>query len=145
MKTAISRSNTPFEQSQVALHLMINQLAVSTMPSAARRRSFIMNDIPSEVYVRANAQKLAAVLGSLLNTVINQSSDSCIRVSAKPYGDVMLVHIKDLHNLNGRTFSVCLGQAQKMAATIGGTVTVNEYRKEMTTIALSFMNLPEAA
>ena len=145
MTTEFSGTNVPSEQSQVALHLMINQLSVSTMPSATRRGSYIMNEIPSEIYVRADSQKLATVLGTLLNTVISQSSDSCIRVSAKPFGDVMLVHIRDHHNLSGRRFNVCLGQAQKMAEIIGGTVTVNEYREAETTIALSFMNLPEAA
>lgn len=140
MITKVSRSNTPSVQSQVALHLMINQLSVSTMSSATRRRSFIMNDIPSGMYVTTDAQKLAAVLGTLLHSIISQTSDSCIRVSAKTYGDVMLVHIKDQHNLNGRNFSICLARAQRMAETIGGTVTVNNFRNDATTIALSFVN-----
>lgn len=142
----LHKSSTPkTSQGQVALHLMINQLSVSTLPSAIRHRNILINDIPSELYVNADQHKLAAVLGSLLHTVIGHSNDSYIRISAKKYGNVMLVHFKENNHLNGHAFTASLNHAQKLAESIGGNVTVTSYRNDITTIALSFVNLPVAA
>ena len=145
MTTTISGSSFRNQPGQVSLQHIIRQLSISTVAHTTRRRTFILNDIPAGFYVYTNPDKLAAVLGALLNTVIMQTSDSCIRISAKPYGQVMLIHIEDHHNFNGRSFNECLEQAQGMAEKIGGTITINNYRHITTTIALSFMNLPEAA
>ena len=126
-------------QSQVALHLMINQLSVSSLPSAMRRQSVVVNDIPSGLCVNTDAHKLAAVLGSLLNT------NSYIRISAKTYGNVALLHIKDNCRLNSPAFACSLVKIQELAERIGGSVGVTSYRNGITTIAFSFVNHPIAA
>jgi hypothetical protein len=135
----------PSAQTQVALHLMINQLSVSSLPSAMRRQSVVVNDIPSALYVNTDAHKLAAVLGSLLNTVIGHSSNSYIRISAKTYGNVALLHIKDNCRLNSPAFACSLVKIQELAERIGGSVGVTSYRNGITTIAFSFINHPIAA
>ena len=145
MKTVYTPTLTKTPQSRTNLHCMINQLTVSTMPSATRHRSTLVNEIPVELQVNTDQHKLAAVLGSLLDTVIGHTNDSCIRISAKKYGDVMLVHIKENTHLNGHAFSSRLEQSQKLAEKIRGNVTVTSFRNDITTIALSFINLPVAA
>lgn len=127
-------------QSQVALHLMINQLSVSTLPTALRHRSIIVNDIPVGLKVNTDAHKLAAVLGSLLHTVIAHTNDSYIRFSAKQYHNVTLVHIKENSRLNSPAFASRLCEIQTMAEAIGGSVGVTSYRNEVTTIALSVVD-----
>lgn len=134
--------NTPSTQSQVALHLMINQLSVSTLPTAMRRQSIIVNDIPKTMYVTTDAHRLAAVLGSLLNTVISHTSNTYIHISAKNYGDVMLLHIKENSRLNSPSFAGKLAEIQEMAERIGGNVSVTSYRNEITTVAFSFVSAP---
>jgi signal transduction histidine kinase len=124
---------------EVGLHLMINQLSASTMPIATRKSSFIVNDIPAELSVKADPQKLAAVLGTLLHTMISQSNNSCIRISAKTYGNVMLVHIRNDRHHSGQAFASSLEEAQQIAQKLGGTVTVNNYRDGATTITFSFL------
>lgn len=132
--------NTTSTQSQVALHLMINQLSLSTLPTAMRRQSIIVNDIPQRMYVTTDAHKLAAVLGSLLNTVISHTSNAYIHISAKNYGNVMLLHIKENSRLNSPSFAGKLVEIQEMAERIGGNVSVTSYRNEVTTVAFSFVN-----
>jgi hypothetical protein len=145
MKNSYTADPKPTTQSQVALHLMVNQLSVSAMPSAIRRENVVVNDIPAALYVHADAHKLAAVIGSLLNTVIGHSNNSYIRVTAKTYGDVTLVHIKDNGRLNSPAFAGSLVAIQDLAERIGGSVSVTSYRNDVTTVALTFMNLPIAA
>lgn len=145
MKSFYTPTLTTIPQSNTNLHGMINLLSVSNMPSAIRRRSILVNEIPSELLVNADEQKLAAVLGMLLHTVIDHTNDSCIRISAKVYGNVTLVHIKENIHPYGRAFNCKIEEAQKLAEKIGGNVTVTSYRNDVTTIALSFMNLSAAA
>ena len=141
----LTYSEKPTTQSQVALHLMINQLSVSILPSAMRRHSVVVNDIPSAMYVNTDAHKLAAVLGNLLSTMIGHSTNSYIRISAKTYGNVALLHIKDNSRLNSPAFACSLAEIQQLAERIGGNVGVTSYRNGITTVAFSFINHPIAA
>jgi hypothetical protein len=127
-------------QSQVALHLMINQISVGTMPTAMRKRSILVNDIPLGLKVNADAHKLAAVIGTLLHTVICHTNDSYIRISAKRFHNVTLLHIKENSRLNSPAFASRLCEIQTMAEAIGGSVGVTSYRNEVTTIALSMVD-----
>ncbi|HEX7902780.1 MAG TPA: hypothetical protein VF487_02795 [Chitinophagaceae bacterium] len=145
MKSVYTPTLPTVPKNSTSLHGMINLLSVSNMPSAIRHRSILINEIPSEILVNADEQKLAAVLGMLLHTVIDHTNDSCIRISAKAYGNVMLVHIKENIHPYGQTFNCKIKEAQKLAEKIGGNVTVTSYRNDVTTVVLSFMNLAAAA
>lgn len=131
---------TTESQSQVALHLMVNQLSVSTMPQATRHKTTVVNDIPAAMYVTTDPQRLAAVIGSVMNAVIGHSSNGSIRISAKNYGNVMLLHFKENSRINSPEFAGRLVEIQDMAERIGGSVSVTSYRNDVTTVALSFVS-----
>ncbi len=145
MATNVNRALEPASQSKVALHLMINQLSVSTMPAAARNQSTIVNEIPAELYVNTDQHKLAAVIGSLLNAMISHTGNAAIHVSAKAYGNVMLLHLKGQSKLNNPVFAGTLSEVQQLAQNVGGTVGVTSCRNNITTVALSFTNTLLAA
>ncbi len=127
-------------QSHVGLHLMVNRISTGSLPSATRKNSFIINDVPDDLEVNTDEHMLATVFGSLLNTVINNSENCCIRISAKLYGRVVLLHLKESHRLNCPAFAGNLRQVQQLAEKIGGTVSVSNERNEATTIVFSFVN-----
>jgi hypothetical protein len=140
METMITPRRKNVTQSGVALHLMVNQISVSTLATATRKRNLLVNEIPTGLAVNTDTQKLAAVLGSLIQSVMGQATDACIRISAKEFSNLTLVHIQDNRRLEGHRFNTHLGEAQEMARTIGGTVFVNNCRDGSTTIALSILN-----
>lgn len=135
----------PATQSRIALHLMINQLSVSTMPAAARNQSSIVNEIPAEFYVNTDQHKLAAVIGRLLNAMLIHTRNAAIHVSAKTYGNIMLLHLKGQSKLNNPAFTGSLNEVNLMAQNVGGTVAVTSHRNNITTVALSFTNALLAA
>lgn len=124
----------------VRLHLLVNQLSISTMPEAIRKKSHVINEIPGELMIHTDASRLAAVLGQLLITMISHSHDSSIRISAKKYGKVILLHLKENSRLNSPAFATSLVEIQHLADRIGGNVSVTSYRNEVTTVALSFID-----
>lgn len=135
-----------FTQNHVALHLMVNRISASSLPSATRKNSFIINDVPADLQTSTDENMLATIFGSLLNTVITHTENCCIRISAKVYGKVVLLHLKETHRLNSPAFAGNIRQLQQLAEKIGGTVSVSNNRNEATTIVFSFINnLPLAA
>jgi K+-sensing histidine kinase KdpD len=131
---------------QVALSLMVSRISASSTPNASRRNSFIVNDIPKELEVNTDEHMLASVFGSLLNTIVTNTKDCCIRVSAKLYGKVVLVHLKESHRAISNAFNGSLRQVQQLAEKIGGTISINSDRDKATTILFTFVNdLPLAA
>ena len=109
------------------------------MADASRHQNMIVNKIPAELYVNADMHKLAAVIGSLMNTMINYTHNSPIHISVKNYGNVMLLHLRSNTRLNNPAFANCLVKVQQLAENIGGTVGMTSSRNEITTVALSFI------
>ncbi|MDP4263718.1 MAG: ATP-binding protein [Bacteroidota bacterium] len=131
---------TQFTQNHVALSLMVSRISASSTPSATRRHSFIINDIPKELEVNTNENMLATIFGSLLNTVITHTENCCIRISAKLYGKVALIHLKQSHQPNKTAFNGSIRQVQQLAEKIGGTISINSERSRATTIVFTFVN-----
>jgi hypothetical protein len=128
-------------QSQVALHGMVSRVSASSLSSATRKNSFIINDIPADLKAHTDENMLATVFGSLLNTVITHTENCCIRISAKLYGRVVLLQLKETNRLNTHALAN-LRQVQQLAQKIGGTVSISNNCTEASTIVFSFVNNP---
>ncbi|MEI9943544.1 MAG: hypothetical protein WDN26_04925 [Chitinophagaceae bacterium] len=129
-------------QSTITLHELVEQLTVNKLPAAIHRQNIIMNNVHPALEIFADEQQVAMVLGNLLNTIISYTSNSCIRISAKTFGNVTILHLREHSRLNNPQFISSLSDIQEMAEEIGGSVNVTSYRNEMTTVAMSFMNIP---
>lgn len=139
-------SNQQDTAAPVGLHALVDRISMGSMPAATSRRSFIINDIPSGLAVNSNEQMVATVFGTLLNTLIANTKDCCIRISARIYGKIALLSLKESHQANGKNFAANIRQIQQLAERIGGTVSISYDQKKTTTLIFSFTNnLPLAA
>ena len=130
----------------VELHSMVDRISVSFLPFVTRKNSFIINDVPADLLANTDEQMLGTILGSLINTVIANTQDCCIRISAKSYGKIVLFHLKETPQIKAPAFAVNLRELQQLAETIGGTISISHDEPEATTIVFSFANnLPLAA
>jgi len=145
MKNSGNPADAAWQQERITLHSMVSRLVAGSAPAAARNRSFLINDVPKDLYIVANPERVAAVLSNVFVVLAKNASDSCIRISAKMCGNVILVQIKDQHSINPYTIALNLQQAQPMAESIGGYVGVTSQRRCETTIVVSFPNIPVAA
>lgn len=131
--------------SSSSLHYLVGQLASSLAPAATRNKNHIINNVQHDICSLANENVIATILGRLLNVVIMHTENSCVRISAKNYGNVTLLHVKDDGCLNYDSISHNLNEIQSMAEGIGGFVGFTSFRNKLTTIAFSFMNVKAAA
>jgi len=132
-------------QSPIVLQETVSRILSGCIPSATRKNSFIINDVPSDMHVSTDEHMLASVFGAILNAVITHTENTCIRISAKFYGKVVLLHLKETHRLNSSSFVANLRQIQQLAEKIGGTVSISSHEGEATTIVFSFQNNLSAA
>jgi hypothetical protein len=125
---------------------MVSRVSAGSLPSATRKNSFIINDVPADLQANTDENMLATVFGSLLNTVITYTENCCIRISAKLFGRVVLLQLKETSRLNNsRAFAGNLRQVQQLAEKIGGTVSISNNYTEASTIVFSFVNNPSLA
>jgi len=125
---------------------MVSRVSASSLSAATRKNSFIINDIPVDLHANTDEHMLATIFGSLLNTVITHTQDCCIRITARLYGKVVLIHIKESHRIQAPAFSGNIRQLQQLAEKIGGSISISNDANEATTIVFSFVNdIPLAA
>lgn len=124
------------------LHELTTRLIQNLIPKASSNKSFFVNDIPGQLPLRTNQQMFASVLNGLLLAIVTHSKDSCIRLSAKMYGNVVLVKVKNSTQSNTGAVENEVRKLQPIAEKMLGSISVNKHRKNLTTITFGFSNLP---
>jgi signal transduction histidine kinase len=128
-----------------ALYELVDKLIRTSSIVTKRNRSFIINDVPEGLAVMADENILSAIISGLLQSVVNHARDTCIRISAKTYNDVVLMHVKDANGCNNEGISYGVQQVQHLALKMGGFLDVTSYRRRETTITFTFPNLKVTA
>lgn len=131
--------------SKRTLQELVDRLVTGELAAALQKESFIVNEVPGELVIATDENMLTGVLKGLLHTVVSNARNSCIRVAAKVYGDIVLVHVRDTRRANSKTIMEQLGEIQSLAEKVGGCVTVCNQQEEAITLAFSFFNGIKAA
>ena len=129
----------------IQLQCLVNKLVAEIAPATSRHGSFLVNDIPEGMQISNNTDAVAAVLSQLFTMLANHASDSCIRISARTYNDILLVQLRDGNSPASYTIAQGLYHAQVIAEKIGGYLGVTSERKHQTTIVFSFPNVRMAS
>ena len=124
------------------LHEVVDQLVKTFTAKAGSNKSFFVNEIPGHLQLGRDPQVIASVLGRLLSTVVSYAKDSCIRLSAKVYGNVILVRVKSSCGLNINESQSQLQLLLPLAERMRGAIGFASHRNNITTICLGFSNLP---
>jgi len=127
------------------LQELVDRLVTGELSAVLQKESFIVNEVPGELVIAADEKMLAGVLKGLLHIVVSNAKNSCIRVAAKVYGDIVLVHVRDTRRSDNRTIMQRMEEIQTLAGKVGGCVTVCNQQEEAITLAFSFFNGIKAA
>lgn len=101
----------------------------------------VNNDIAENVVIYNNASKVSRVLQHLLKSVFTCSGQNQIRISAKTYSDVVLIHLRDTAGLDEDMVRPALMDMQPWVEELGGFLDITSHRTSETTIAFSFPNI----
>lgn len=120
---------------------LVKLIATSALPSALRNNSFIVNDVPTDFKIIADENILATVLSRLLYCLVNHAENSCIRITAKEYDDIMFIHMKSNRGFSNEAVENDLQQAQSYAKKMNGNIGLNKDDDKITGIVFSFPNM----
>src|SRR5579871_2456614 len=140
MTTGLQLHPQVSSDAQFSLHKLADKLIVSLLPKTTSQKSIIVNDIGEELFTNTDQQLLASVLSSLLDTAIQYAPASCIRVSAKAFGYITLVHVRTNEPHMEEIFAAPLDEFQKIAEKLGGCITISNNNLRGTTMAFTFIN-----
>ncbi len=127
---------------ELSLQHIVQSLVVNYHTAAVSQNSFFVNEVPATLAIAADKGTLTDLLGNIFSLVANYCRDTCIKISAKAYHDVIVMHIKDTSTFNNYVLTSQLQNLQTGADKIGGFLEITSQRKKETTIAFSFINQP---
>lgn len=145
MKTATVHNLPVKDMSLVPLKKVVNALINVKLESVVKKGSFFINEVQGNLPLNANPDVVIRVLDQLLQNVLNETGKGCIRISAKEYSQVLLIHIYDLHEAEYGAENIVSDLIRVEANKIGGYVGITRRQKNQTVIAFSFPNVPAAA
>jgi hypothetical protein len=127
---------------ELSLQHIVQSLVVNYHNAAVSQNSFFVNEVPATLAISADKGTVTDLLGNIFSLVANYCRDTCIKISAKAYHDVIVMHIKDTSAFNNYVLDSELQNLKTGADKIGGFLEVTSQRKKETTIAFSFINQP---
>lgn len=127
------------------LKQLTTRVADSYLPVAVRNNSFFMNDIPDNMLLEHNQEWISSIISGLLSAVVMHAKETCIRFTARKYGHVVVLEIRESGCISTYAMACGLQDVQSLAEKIGGCLTISVNKEKTTTIAFSFPNLPVAA
>lgn len=101
----------------------------------------IQFDLSDELVVYRKVDHVRRILNHVMDQVLLHSRFSQVRVTAKTYSDVVLIHIRDSHGLDEEALRPALQNMQPWVEELSGFLDITSQRPTETTIAFSFLNL----
>ena len=130
---------------KIALNLLVNWLRNKLFFKPILQKYFLINDIEKDLIVSANEEILAKAIGDILEAIVTHSQNNCIRISAKSFGNIILLYVKDIDSKQNNAIANSLFLTESMAGQLGGCFTLSSNRNKETTFAFSFYNNQLAA
>ncbi len=126
--------------SGTTLQQLVNNLVSNSLSNAIHNRSIIVNDIEQGILLGAPDPRMFPVLNDLLATVVANSRDGEIHISADVYRDTMTIQIQERNNYNGYALSFSVNSIEPDAVRFGGHIAIIGAQRKIATIFFSFPN-----
>jgi len=127
-----------------SLQKMVNLAAGNLRLTAAKRHSFIVNEVSAEFQIETNEIILTTLLNQLLSAVVSNTNHSCIRIEAKEYDDVVFVTVKENSGIVNGSVVLNLDAIKILAMKMNGAITVSNTDNKLNSFLLSFPNFKVA-
>jgi len=137
-----TQTDLPISLQHRNLFQLVRIAADKSKLTAVQRNSFIINDVPRDFQIISDESILAAILNNLLSTVVSNTENSCIKIKATEYEDIISIYIRDNSSYSNYAVNANLEQAKILARKMNGSLTIRNMEEKFTTILLSFPNFP---
>jgi len=137
MKQQLFTAPVVFE-STISLKKLVSNLVSNSLPIAHYHNTNVVNEIKSEIRLGTDLGKAISVMRELLNTVVTNSRNGEIHVTAECFDDMFIFEIQERNNYNGYALAYSIGSLEPDAASLGGHITIKGPRQKIATISFCF-------
>ncbi len=120
------------------LQNLVHTMVSNYMAAANRNNTQVLNEVKQEIPAGPTMQKAAAVMNDLLATVVANSKNGEIHITAERFNDVVVVEIQERNNYNGYALSYSINSLVPDATALGGFISIKGSQQKITTISFSF-------
>lgn len=125
-------------ENSTCIHDVADHLLKSFLPKAVSNQNFFINDIPVHLEFQKDAGVATSILSGLLSVIATYAKNSCIRLTAKLYGNVTLIHVKNSNGVNSSFIQGHLQQLQVLAGKTKGSVGFTSHQNSVTSVTFGF-------
>lgn len=138
MKNQLSAAVPGVFNNGLSLQQLVNRFVSSSQEMAFRNKVFVVNELPGDLIITADENKVVPVIDELLTTVVLNGKNTNIHVSADRYIDIVILNIQDRNNNNGYALAFSIMSVEQQAAAAGGSLSIDGKQKKVATISFSF-------
>lgn len=137
--------NIRLGQDYVPLKDLLDGLIEKFGQLARERNNYFLNYIPEDFFVNSDSGLLNDIFGQLLSTIVESCRDCRIRLSAKSFHSIVLVHVTVINGTHHGVVIANLPDMERMAETLGGCLSYNDQHLNESTFTLSFRSVQQVA
>jgi len=130
--------------SGTSLNQLIANLVKGSLPVASNNRTNIVNEVGYSLVIGNNNEKVVSVMKDLLTTVVQNSNQGDIHISAERYSDIVVLQIQERNNYNGYALAFSIMSIESQINETGGSLSIDGKQKKVATISYSFPNFAAA-
>lgn len=124
-----------------SLQSLINHLLRHSLSELLRSSdSSVMNEIPADLNLAIDENKLTPIITELLTTVLSNARRGRIHIRADRFRDTIILEIQDESNYNGYALENSITSIEPLARMIGGYISIKGKQQLETTVSFSFPN-----
>jgi hypothetical protein len=131
-------NHRPVPDRSFSLKQMVNTFVNSSLPAARQNKSNVVNEVGQEFLLGSDCSKISGILSELLNTVVINSRNGEIHITADRYHDIVTLEIQERNNYNGYALAYSIGSLEPDAVKIGGHISIKGSQQRITTVSFSF-------
>ena len=120
------------------LQQLVSNLVNGFLSTARRNQTQVVNEVRQEIALGASTQSVIAIMGDLLSTVVSNSRNGDIHITAERYCNTVTLEIQDRNNYNGYALAFSIASIENDAHSMGGHIKINGTQKRVATVSFSF-------
>ena len=125
------------------LHKLVNYLVGNSLVTILHNKTIVVNEVPTEFRLNADAEKIVPVIEALLITVITNSRNGRVYINVDKFRDTITLEIQDRNNYNGYALACSIKALEPLASIMGGNINLEAPQQLIATVTYSFPNRTE--
>ena len=131
--------------SPTSLQSLITDMVDHSQSAAVHNHTHVVNEVARNIELDPSMVKAAAVIEDILKTVIGNSRNGEIHITADRYRDLVVIEVQERNNYNGYALAFSIGSIEPAALSLGGHISIKGQQQKVATISFSFPTSLQAA